>query len=185
MLLALFLLPLAWPSSDASACSCMAGPTTDQGVREMLSEPGWDDWVMFVGLVDSRQGQPVPNVTTVGVTVERVYRGLVPRRVLVRDTDNGGSCGHNPESRAREFIIAKQTDDGMYEATICGTVPFGAGQAQFFDALDRVSRGYPPIRGEGGGGALWPAFAFVATATAAGALALALGYGRGRSAPAA
>jgi hypothetical protein len=159
----------------------MAGPTTDDGVRRLLSEPGWDGWVMFVGVVDVRDTDPIPHQSSIGVTVERVHRGSVPERVVIRDTGDGGSCGHNPASGSREFIIAREAEGDAYEATYCGTVPFGAGQAQFFDALDRVSRGYAPTQPDGGGGALWPALGFLAAATAAGAIALTFGYSRGRT----
>ena len=157
LLAALVLVVLASPlvarPPSAHACSCIGPPETEDGVRHMLQDPGWDGWVMFTGFVDDRDESPVPYSSSVDVTVDRVYLGQVPARLTVRDTGDGGSCGHNPGGGSREFIVARPHDDGTYAATICGsftiTTDMYDGFARFLAALDTVSPGYSPSSGTG------------------------------------
>ena len=127
----------------ASACSCMAPPTESNGMRAMFEDDGYDgDWVMITGQAKAREASPVPYSSTTEFTVDRVYRGSTPERLLLLDASDGASCGMTVDTVGREFVVARLAEDDVYEPTFCGS--FGITPALQAE-LDAASDGTAPL----------------------------------------
>jgi hypothetical protein len=141
----------------ASACSCAMPPIESTTMRELFEGDFYgSEWVMITGHASARDASPVPHSSTTEFTVDRVYRGSTPERVLLLDASDGASCGMTVDTVGREFVVARLADDGVYEPTYCGSFSItpalqaeldaaSAGTAPTADNSDLVDIPYIPV----------------------------------------
>jgi hypothetical protein len=137
--------PMLLRTPGAMACSCMAPPTDAAGMRAMFEEDAYaygDEWIMVTGTASPRDKSPIPYSTTTEFSVDRVYRGSAAERLVLLDANDGVTCGMTVDTIGREFVVARLSEDGIYEPTYCGS--FGITPALQAE-LDAASHGTAPI----------------------------------------
>ena len=112
LLLTLAGLTVVGTAKPAFACSC-----SDRQLPEIVK----DSPAVLTGVpVKVTTGDELAyNDSTVTVNVTRVYKGDVPRKLYVKTSGNGASCGWMPEVGVETAIFLYEEENGDYSTNLC------------------------------------------------------------------